>query len=305
MTESTESQNVFIALDAMGNPTQGDAPDWSELQAYREGGLSEQRRAEVLSHIANDPEVHQQWLDLSEAEHFLANPQNQVSEQTTLSDKPTLGERVRAWFTPAHTALAGVGAMAVAAIAIVPSLVQQTASSPDGQFGLSAERYAAIAAAAPTDAPRVRPTRNLGVISPLNGGQVEKAYVLAGLRSVVQDTVKPQSAQWDLWLENTSGELPDCSQASDTSHCTSVSQDAQLLGQWTMLTWFGCRQQEAIPADDEFWLSQGAVWSAIIESNGFNSDSPFAKELTAMGNSGNIELCNRAELIQAMARSTN
>lgn len=310
MTKLNEMQNVHIALDAMRNPTKGDAPDWAELQSYREGGLSEQRRKEVLSHIANDPEVHQQWLDLSEAEHWLANPQNQTSAQASAqaasAENPeSLMDRFRNWLTPGYTALAGVGAMAVAAIAIVPSLVQQTASSPESQFGLSAERYAAIAAAAPADAPRVRPTRNLGVIGPLSDEQVEKAYVLAGLRSVVQSTVKPQSAQWDLWLDNTPGEFPDCSQATNAGYCTDISQDAQLLGQWTMLTWFGCRQTDAITANDEFWQSQGTVWNGLSEKNGFNSQSAFGKELTAMGNNGNLELCNRAELIQAMARATN
>jgi len=305
MTESSESQNAYIALATLRNPTRGDAPDWSELQAFRDGELSGQRRDEVLSHIANDPDVHQQWLDLSEAEHWVANPQNQPQAFMASADKPSLMQRFRAWLSPGYTALAGVGAMAVAAIAIVPSLVQQTASAPQDQFGLSAERYAAIAAAAPTDAPRVRPTRNIGVIGPLSDEQVEKAYVLAGLRTVVQDTVKPQSAQWDLWLESTPGELPDCAQASNTSYCTEVSQDAQLLGQWTMLTWFGCRQQEAIPAGDEFWQTQGAAWNGLSRNSRFDPAGPFAKELTPVGKNGNLELCNRADSIQAMARSTN
>lgn len=305
MTESSESQSAFIALTAMRNPTRGEAPDWSELLAYREGGLSEQRREEVLSHIANDADIHQQWLDLAEAEHWVANPQNHTLTDAATADKPSLIQRFRAWLSPGYTALAGVGAMAVAAIAIVPSLVQQTSSTPLDQFGLSAERYAAIAAAAPTAAPRVRSTRNLGVIGPLGDAQVEKAYVLTGLRSVVQNTVKPESAEWDLWLESTPGELPDCAQASNAGYCTEVSQDAQLLGQWTMLTWFGCRQQDAIPAGDEFWQSQAAAWNGLSSNNRFNPQGLFAKELTKVGNNGNIELCNRAESIQAMARSTN
>ncbi len=306
MTESTESQSAYIALDAMRNPTRGDAPDWSELQAYRDGGLSESRREEVLSHIANDPEVHQQWLDLSEAAHFLANPQNQSRTQTaSANDKLSLSERFKNWLTPGYTALAGVTAMAVAAITIVPTLMQQTSFNGEGQFDLSAERYTAIAASANVDAPRVRPTRSLGQIGPLSSAQVEKSYVLAGLRSVVQNTVKPESAQWDLWLDNTPGDFPDCTQATDATYCTDVSQDAQLLGQWTMLTWFGCRQQEDIPANDEFWQSQWTLWDGLVANNRFDSNSIFAKELTSSDNKGVLELCNRAESVQGLARATN
>lgn len=306
MTKPSDTQNAHIALDAMRNPTKGDAPDWSELQAYRDGGLSEQRREEVLSHIANDAQVHQQWLDLSEAEHYLANPQHQARAQTaTATEKLSLGERLKNWVSPKYTALAGVGAMALAAIAIVPTLIQQTGLNGVNQFDLSAERYAAVAASVAVDAPRVRPTRSLGQIGPLSAEQVEKSYVLVGLRSVVQNTVKPESTQWDLWLESTPGDFPDCTQATDATYCTEVSQDAQLLGQWTMLTWFGCHQQAKIPANDEFWQSQWALWDGLVAANDFDAKSKFAKELTSAGNKGVLELCDRAESIQAMARATN
>ncbi len=304
---NNDAQNAHIALDAMRNPTRGVAPDWTELQAYRDGGLTDARREEVLSHIANDAEVHQQWMDLAEAEHWLANPQNQTSGVAATLAEPrlTLRERFNAWLTPGRTALAGVGAMAVAAIAIVPSLVQQTALNAPSQFDMSAERYAAVAASLSTQAPRVRPTRNIGAVMPLTDNQVEKSYVLIGLRSVVEDVVKPDTDDWRVWLDNTPGDLPDCTGSTDSAYCASVAEDAQMLGQWTMLTWFGCRQQEAVPTGDEFWKSQTALWNTLRETHGFSADSAFAKELTALEHTGNIELCDRAERIKVLARSTN
>ena len=309
---NNDAHNAYIALDLLRNPTQGKSPDWTELQAYREGGLSEQRRTEVVSHIANDPEVHQQWLDLAEAESWLANPQNQAAADSaamgsvsTDSSSMTLRERIGSWFSPGRTALAGVGAMAIAAIAIVPSLVQQTALNTASQFDFSAERYAALAASGTSTAPRVRPTRNIGSVGPLENDQVEKTYVLVGLRSVVQNTVKPETADWGVWLDNTPGDYPDCTKATDTDYCGAVAEDAQMLGQWTMLTWFGCQQQASFPAGDDFWKSQSALWEALRSGGSFSASSGFAKEMTPLGGSGVEGLCERAERVQNLARSTN
>lgn len=311
MTQSNDdsikdSAAAYIALDVMRNPPVGPKPDWAELQAYREGELDETRRAEVLSHIANDADVHQQWLDLSEADHWLANPQNQT-EQNRVAEPSSSGgllARFAAWFTPVRTTLAGVGAMALAAIAIIPSLLQQTALTAPAQFDLSAERYLAIATVRP-EAPRVRPTRSVGLVGPLTNHQIEKSYVLVGFRSVVQKTAKPESASWSIWLDNTPGDFPDCSTATDAAYCSEIAEDAQMLGQWSMLTWFVCNQEITLPAGDSFWKSQSALWKTLRTTHGFAESSEFAKELTTLDGTGSIELCARTDRVMRLARSTN
>jgi len=298
MTESNnDTHNAYIALDAMRNPTRGAAPDWDELQSYRDGGLTASRREEVLSHIANNADVHQQWLDLAEAEHWLANPANQTSAANAANNRAqstSWRERISDWLSPGKTVFGGAAAMAVAAVVLVPMMVQQGALTASQQFDMSAERYAALAAATPTEAPRALKTKNIGV-GPLSAVQVEKDYVLVGLRSVVQETVQADSKEWVAWLANTAGELPNCDRAIDKDHCGAVAEDAQLLGQWTMLTWFGCRQLDSMPAGDEFWSSQTAMWNTLRANGSLVADGGVVTELTALDGTGTIELCDRAE----------
>jgi len=67
-----ENVLAYTALTLCGNPIQGSSPQWHELAAWREGTLSEQHALEVLSHVAYDPGCFQQWLDIVDAESWVA-----------------------------------------------------------------------------------------------------------------------------------------------------------------------------------------------------------------------------------------
>ncbi len=55
-----------INLAQHGRAVTGSPPSDEELALLMEGGLSEERRAEVLSHLAARPERYRQWLELVE-----------------------------------------------------------------------------------------------------------------------------------------------------------------------------------------------------------------------------------------------
>lgn len=70
-----ENALAWAAVSLLGNEPVGDKPQWHEISAWRAGTLPELRSREVLSHIANDPEYFQQWLDLAEAQQWLEEEQ--------------------------------------------------------------------------------------------------------------------------------------------------------------------------------------------------------------------------------------
>ena len=63
-----DNRLAFAAVSLCGNTPKGNAPQWHELAAWREGNLPDARAREVLSYVANDPACFQQWLDIAEAE---------------------------------------------------------------------------------------------------------------------------------------------------------------------------------------------------------------------------------------------
>ncbi len=111
-----------------GRP-QGSPPSDEELALMIDGLLSEERRLEILSHLASRPERYRQWLSLADMD-----ADEQESQAGLLS---ILTKGINNWLIDWRYAAGGVGAMAAVLL-----LVNQMAVPPMERADPSAESYA-------------------------------------------------------------------------------------------------------------------------------------------------------------------
>jgi len=62
MNDQSHASKVSVALSVYRGPLEGERPDAEELAALFEDRLPSGRKAEVLSHLANDGDLYSQWL---------------------------------------------------------------------------------------------------------------------------------------------------------------------------------------------------------------------------------------------------
>lgn len=115
MTSNTSShrQDEYlsrIALALTQRPAlQGTPPDDEDLAALLDNMLNEERRSEVISHLAHDPDLYQRWQQLL-ANHDLWIAHKTDSNVTSIA---SAGTRRRPWWQPAG----GISAAAAALFA--------------------------------------------------------------------------------------------------------------------------------------------------------------------------------------------
>lgn len=100
---------------------QGSPPSDEELVLLMDGQLGEQRRSEVLSHLAHRPERYRQWLSLADMDS-----DEQASQTGLLS---ILSRGINNWLIDWRYAAGGIGAMAAVIL-----VVNQMALPPSQQL---------------------------------------------------------------------------------------------------------------------------------------------------------------------------
>ena len=246
MANNTDSKDdnalAYAGVSLFANESRGEVPQWHELSAWRNGLLPEDRSAEVLSHVANDPDYFQQWLDIVEAEHWIEEqssvdtvsqaPELSVQSQAASSSKQsdtttslgnTLNSAVR-WFRSLFdqplTVYGGALAAIMLAVLIVPLMRESEVLTLQQQVDRSLDTYIDTQAGLPTSTPAGRSTRNLGgLVDDLSPADVARQHFQYGLHLAAQTIGTDDSALWQAWSEDLQTTPLDCDAASDTGDC--------------------------------------------------------------------------------------
>ncbi|MDB3935261.1 hypothetical protein N9383_00900 [Granulosicoccus sp.] len=276
-----DNRLAFAAVSLCGNTPKGNAPQWHELAAWREGNLPDARAREVLSHIANDPTCFQQWLDIAEAETWSQEealtdidvPEDvpeiestiasNVSDKDamsspaadrnrTITDTPSLTSKVidslRSVFQQPLPVYGGAFAAVMLAVLLVPMLQTGDGLSLQQQLDRSMDTYIESSQGYLGNPPPARNTRALsGLFDDLSTSDVERLQFKFGMHQFNQQLQQLPAAQvstsdsWRAWLAALPEEPVDCDTATDAEHCSTVAMDFQQLGQWSLMNAAACQ----------------------------------------------------------------
>lgn len=266
MTDATplnENEIAFTALSLFRNRAHGVKPDWFEIEAWQQKTLSDARAEEVLSHIANDAECFQQWLDICEASDWLEQNAQQVetknSPETAVS--PTSpGESPKGWLAslfgqPLPVYAAGFAALFLAVL-VAPLLRNE--DNLQQRLNQSYERYMAAPPGAGIASPLPRQTRTLGnLFDQLTDAGIEQNYFSQGIRQGLAKLQATPDSSWIRWLETQPADGPDCAKANDENKCLSVAEDYNTIGQWALVVYYACQGDLMDSASSQkFWQQQ-------------------------------------------------
>lgn len=117
--------------------TLGPRPDEDELWDFIHGAVSDQRREEILSHLADDQRVFDEWYSLRQAIKEYGEPEEELSVVdeglARVSDKLSLTATLKSWLSghigPVPTPLAAAAA-AVACVSLVLVLSLRPSDTP-------------------------------------------------------------------------------------------------------------------------------------------------------------------------------
>ncbi len=170
----TERATVSLALqlDSGRRSGNGNRPTNEEIAALRDGRLTDSRRREVISFLANDPQIYHQWLNLVEATHTEADQVTATADLSTsiggdsgatLSDQDeverdiNIVNRVGRWIrnNVVTTTLSGTGFAAAAALVLMVNINNQQVTDVDGLYTQYGQHWQTM-----PDMPL--PTRSLG-----------------------------------------------------------------------------------------------------------------------------------------------
>lgn len=258
----TDNEVAFAAINLFANKPVGPEPDWQDIQDWHMDLLDDDRADQVLSHVANNPDIFQMWRDICEADEFLAeNPMTEETVNTTAttarsSENPApwdlvgwLSKGTKAIFGQPLPAIGGAVAATVLAVIIVPKLMNDPTANPGDLVNSTLSQYAALGAPLPATALPARTTRSLaGVLGNLSTDEIEKYQINNGFRQAF-DTIRNEKstpetdtnlALWMPWRESLPEATVDCTLAADQAHCKNVSADMTMLGQWALVTHLAC-----------------------------------------------------------------
>lgn len=326
-----ENALAYAAISLLGNQGRGATPEWHEITAWREGTLSEQRSAEILSHVANDPEFFQQWLDIADAEYWveeqnmagasasttalneqhaapisnagLADPgSSKAGLADTGNDQPRLSSHsnplsdslswVRSFFDQPLKVYGGAFAAITLGVLIVPLLRESEVVSLQQQMDRSLDTYIAGQAGLPSSPPVARSTRNLGgLFDELTPADVSRQHFQYGMRLLAEQMQAPAIEQWQDWGNDLASNPPECSKAIDQSHCTATAGDLTSLGQWSLLNYVACQQRSAFNSD-QFWSLQMDLYTQFTDREHLSTNPVFGPLLRPLPSQTTDGLCS-------------
>lgn len=144
MTTNTSSQRQDeylsrIALALTERPArQGTPPDDEDLAALLDNLLDEQRRGEVISHLANDPALYQRWQQLLENHDVWAGDSSSNSTVTSIANA---AQRRRPWWQPAGGFIGAAAALFAGWLALKPGADLLTLDQAYQQFSPELTSY--------------------------------------------------------------------------------------------------------------------------------------------------------------------
>ncbi len=305
----TDNEIAFAAMNLFANKPKGPEPDWQEIHDWHMELLDEARSEEVLSHVANNPDVFQKWRDICEAAEFLEqNPLE--NEQTSNTDahssskdnsKATsanpapwdlagwLGKGMKSIIGKPLPAIGGAVAATFLAVMIVPKLLTSPAANPGDMINASLSQYSALGAPLPQTALPARSTRSLaGVLGDLTKEDIERHQINHGLRTAFDaingEQVVDNLNSWLPWQESLPESAVDCTLATDQQHCTQISADMKTLGQWALLNHLACESNTSVSS--EFVQQQSNTFSAIKKLKSLETSQLVTAELLNSNNAG-------------------
>ncbi|MFK7861768.1 MAG: hypothetical protein AB8B64_23330 [Granulosicoccus sp.] len=326
-----ENVIAYTAITLCGNPPVGAAPQWHELTAWREGTLSTQRSAEVLSHVANDPVYFQQWLDIAEAESFVAeeaHSQNasrvndarttQAAQSEAHQSSPAsklLSKFVRSFrglFQQPLPVYGGAFAAVILAVVVAPMLRTGPVLSLQQQLTQSTDAYIEAGNGLTGQPPVARAIRSLGgLFDDLSVSEVEQIHLQTGQKRFYEQLLSATGSQqlvssaWQEWLEELSATAVDCTQAADPEHCLAVADDFQLLGQWSLMNSAACDTLTTDGSDvmePDFWTEQYVMYENLQSLPGVAQSARFASLLPSLGTQAPESLCTIANSVLAASQ---
>ncbi len=323
---------AYAAISLCGNQTRGSAPQWHELAAWHKGTLEPARTAEVLSHVANDPDCFQQWLDLVEAESWIdeeslsestlsntaIDAASQTTEHSSTSSRRLGAASATSVFSKVRTLLAGIfqqplpvygGAFAAVMLAVLvaPLLNTGQALTLQQQMDRSLDTYIDSGIALGGSPPVERSTRNLGgLFDELSVNDVERRYIQSGMLQFSQrlnnesTNGQPTSDQWTNLLDEIPGDSVDCNQAIDATHCINVADEFTLLGQWALMNAAACHtllSEDSQVVSAGFWSEQYKLYQSLIEQPGIAQSQVLSQQLTKLPVQSPQALCTMATAV--------
>jgi len=308
MTDNKKDNDNAIAMAAIGlfaNEPKGSPPEWHEIHAWREGQLSAERSAEVLSHVANNPDIFQQWLDLADAESWVDDEQTTAANESSLnsaaSNTPTsLWQGAKSWLASLIKLPLPVygGAIAAILMAVITVPLMQTGNiNPQQQLDESMMSFPDLENALPGAHAQLA-TRSLeNIFDELSNTDVERHQFQFGLRRFSDALTASRKAPWTDWITSLPSEPVDCGKAIDGEFCKTSAPALAALGQWTMLNYAACNTSSAksIANDDVFWAGQSNLFNQLREQLGATQSTLFSPSLDKLDANTSVAICLRME----------
>ena len=334
--DANDNGLAFAAVSLCANTLQGNSPEWHELAAWRAGTLPEPRASEVLSHVANDPDCFQQWLDIAEAQTWAeeealnsATPSlqesmaaSQVSDADTLAAHPADSNRstsnapslmskaldsLRSLFQQPLPVYGGAIAAVMLAVLLAPLLQTGNGLSLQQQLDRSMDTYIGSGQGYLGAPPPPRNTRTLGgLLDDLTTSNVERMHFQFGMHQFNEQLQGSASAplsistEWQTLLATLPRESIDCSTAADTEHCASVAPEFKQLGQWSLMNVAACQtlsaQGQAVAGDD-YWSTQYTVYEQMRTLPSVTQSQLFGSLLPALPQPEPESLCSMSQLL--------
>lgn len=276
-----DNELAYSAITLFRNQPEGPAPDWQEIADWRADKLTADRAQQVLSHVANDPECFQQWIDLCEATEFLATEDIVVQESSHDSNvegerhsttRPTHSptsfvDKLQAWLStlfsqPLPVYGAAFGGILLAVL-LAPLLRFSEQNSLEAAINRNLALYQSDAAAGITSAPLIRDTRSLGgLIGKPSDAEVERYWFRKGLLDESENLVANDNASWADWRSSLQTDTLDCAVTENPERCTTIAEDLQLTGRWTILAYHACENYSE-NNQPEFWTMQYDIYELL------------------------------------------
>lgn len=300
-----DNATAYAGVSLFGNHPAGPPPQWHELTAWRSGKLPEERATQILSHVANDPEFFQQWLDLVEAENWAAEEAASTQSDKAVHAAPAKASRsfsadkLRQWlgslFDQPLPVYGGAFAAVLLAVLIVP-MMQQSGNPLQQQLDSSLDLYRSTDAGLPAQPPASRQTRRLsGLFDKLSAPEVEQAHFQRGLRLSAEALGSDLAAPWQTWTTELPGSPLDCENAVEPGDCEGSRDDLTALGQWSLLAYAACEANPQAIADTKvFWQAQLSLYEELSQRPQLAHSQAFGNVLSIQASSQPDSLCERA-----------
>ena len=276
----SDNELVFSALNLFANKAVGEPPQWHEIADCHTGALSNQRSAEVLSHIANNPIYFQQQLDMFAAEEWLveedlplsaskpvdvaASAEERESKSGFSSVLTTAGTWLQSLFQLPLPVYGGAFVAILLAILIAPLMQKPTIFTMQQRIDRSLDSYIAARPDALVGTPVPRVTRSLGgLLDEITPADIERHYFQEGLRESLQNLGNKPTNAWAQWADSQQTNPIECNKESIAAQCQRVADNFRTIGAWTMVAYSACQQTSSFK-NDTFWNTQYELYDDLV-----------------------------------------